>query len=1385
MSIFMQIGIGLVPSIIVILLLCIKRKVFSPKIFLLMLSLTLICIGMFFTSTKRFDFANMTNGSKNNVIKNKTENSISSYPSKEQMLAITNKLFVNEEYNLVNDLIDDYSNIYDYDNECRLLNARMSLAKTDYSAANALYQNLKNHNKLNNKNSDELEFTTKLSGGNLKDSQVINYLVNTGSDLSEYGYKDSDYREIVQNSVYDNEEIISSIKIKIEKDYRDDTDNTISTIADIFARVSNSDGKYANLKNDIEKLNEIIKDNSSLLNISVADKINVKANFLNENYEEIVSNLSDDSSYHSLVVAADLIIGKVIGGNTSNNINDRIDDETVILINKKLEDIKNKNIDSLNNQQKNALDDRISSLNNQLEDSTLYSIKNKLVECDYDENDESKINFALAKINSYFGNDILSNDYLNNAINTAYKSDDKSYKDAMNNLGLIINNDNKHYNISNITNYINNANVNSLTVGNNIELPVQVENVDKLNFEKNVTNNVIKAKNYISIGEIDASNFKTVSANVIMTNEQLKSVDELKNIVEVRDCGSIVDARFEKIDYDSINIMLACDVSGSMADNIDSLKNSINKFIDDQNDNEKLSIISFDSNILGEKPFDSSKESLYKFVDGFKANGGTNIYGTVKNCINRFPYYSNSKNILIVMTDGQDGTSHKVNEINAEIGQLAKDNMVTIYTMGLGSDVDESYLNYIASAGGGNYIPVQDGSSLSTFYDMLHMQANNLYRITYGAVNESEKYDRTLEVAFPDTMYKDIETYSLINSNEAQGSFEFKGGQVINGLYPQSIYKSDYETNVVLKGQSFNKDDDISISFSGPVEYSIDTYFKDNENYHLAIPKNISVGNYDVVVTINDTKKVLYNAFRVNEVGERKWLKFGAYNFTYESNDFIDRNGGILSGNVQMNGWLNFKGKLVFSGNFEEDYKLEFTDSSGSYIEFDKNNATGRAKEYAEKNLVMDLPAFNKFKLYNDEYNRYDYDEYQVDGIKVSRLEFPDFLALDEKTLNNLYLYPDKIAFSINGTLKLLPFDKTIRKITSGSFPVEFGINLEEAVISNTLIGMKISTDFSMSDVMSSLIPIYIFNQKIITSPSAKLTLDTIKDEFEVELACELGFMGKTNDSGELDSPGVGLGFGFKENVFEKLKINAISPKPVIIVPEPPIEMNNFTFETSNISDAIKSGNWAKIKLTGQVDFSSCKASEYLPFLKKIKLPVLGQALREAALISMPETTLSLTISPFGIEGSAKVMLLGLIEGASYEMKIGNYNYTSSLLNIRDEDLFGFLGSKKSGLTMNGICGYFEDNFILDVSGEITGMANQRFIGFTNLGTTKIKLSFWAFDPQFSSYSESAIGFYTTHNGKQMLVLAIKDQNIGGKNKSSFYYLDENWSVGQKNGRLT
>ena len=1373
MNIYLQIGIGLLPSIMVLFLLKTNNRTFILKVLTSVLFLILICFGIVILNNEKNELVY----ENTRIYDNKKIYDIENYPSKKQFMTLANKLYVNEDYDLVEEIIDDYSNLYEYDNECRILNARMYLAKTDYKAAKSLYMNLNKQGILGNENNNELEFAEKMTSNQFNNIQTINYLKSIESDLSEYGYNDTEDNTIKEQIFYDNDDILNSIKREIETDYNDDNNSNIK-IEEILKRISSSNKEYIGLEDDINILNNIINKDNKILRINTVDRLFTKVNFLGKKYDDIVSNINDESSYHSLITAADLIMNKKMLTSISSNINDEISNDTIDIIKKNLKRIKNKSASRLNYQQQNALDDRIDSINKQFSESTLYMIKNNLAESNYNEKDESKINFTLAKINNYFNNDTLADDYLNTAIDSVYKSDDKYYKAAINNINIALNDNNSNYSANDISNYVVNANVNSLTIGEYLNIPLAMKETKESRFIKSITNNIIKAKNNIKIGEIDTSEFKTISANVVITNEQLMTANELENSIEIKDCGKVVDAKIEKINYDSVNIMLACDISGSMSGNIDFLKNSITNFIDNKNDNENLSIISFDSDILGETSFDSSKDTLYQFINGFKASGGTNIYETVKNCLEKFSSNSNGKNILIVMTDGKDGTSHKLNQINAEIGQLAQDKLVTIYTLGLGNDIDETYLYYIAQAGGGNYIPVQDGSSLSTFYDMLHMQADNIYKISYDAVNTTEKYDRTLEVLFLNSIYRDIKTYSLIDVNEIQDSYEFKDGKVVNGIYPQSIYKSDYETNVVLKGENFNKSDNISIKFSGPIEYIIDTYLKDDGNYNLTIPKNISVGNYDAIITINNTKKVLYNVFRVNEISKRKWIKFGAYNFTYEGNDFIGKSGGTMSGNVQLNGWLNFKGTLVFTGNYEEDYALEFSDSLGSYIEFDKTYSKGIAEYYADENIVVNIPPLNKFKLYNDEHNRYDYDKYQVDSIRVSKLELPNYVSFDGESLK-LFLYPDKLSFSVNDDIQLLAFDKTFRKMIHDSFPINIEFSLEKAVISSTLIGIRIKSGFSMSGKISKLLPIKIFNKETLTSPSIKLILDSIKDEYEVEIACGLGILGTRNKKNELESPGVGLGLSFKRNTIEKIKLSTILSKPVIISKEPPIEANNFTFEVSNIVDIIEKGNWRKLKLKGQIDLSSCKASEYIPLLKKIPI------INEMSLVSMPKTTLSLMLYPFSIEGNAKIMLLGLIEAESYELKIANYNYSSSILNIRNEDLFGILGSKKNGITINGICGYFENRLILEMSGEITAMANNRFIGFTNLGTTAIKVSPWVFDKDYKTYGEFAIGFYTTHAGKKMIVFASKDQNKDGKNKSSFYYIGEDWSIGKRQGQLT
>ena len=186
--------------------------------------------------------------------------------------------------------------------------------------------------------------------------------------------------------------------------------------------------------------------------------------------------------------------------------------------------------------------------------------------------------------------------------------------------------------------------------------------------------------------------------------------------LRVFDCNSeITEFDVEKIDFDTSRIILLCDVSGSMSGSVGALKDAINRFADEMNENEKISVIGFDDSINFERDFSSDPQKIASYADDIGAYGGTDMFSALKYALGKFPSDINANNIVILMTDGEDNNPKGEATIRNDIGALCADNSATVYTLGLGSSVDTAYLKLIADAGNGSFLYVDSAAGLDNF----------------------------------------------------------------------------------------------------------------------------------------------------------------------------------------------------------------------------------------------------------------------------------------------------------------------------------------------------------------------------------------------------------------------------------------------------------------------------------------------------------------------------------------------------------------------------------------------------------------------------------------------------------------------------------------------
>lgn len=165
-----------------------------------------------------------------------------------------------------------------------------------------------------------------------------------------------------------------------------------------------------------------------------------------------------------------------------------------------------------------------------------------------------------------------------------------------------------------------------------------------------------------------------------------------------------------------LDVVLAIDSSGSMYSNdINGLRKEAAKlFVDKLGDKDRAAIVDFDDSAIVNCPMTNNKDDLNSAIDKIDDFGGTNISNPISKGISLLTQDQESKNkfkFIILLTDGQG-------YYNNNYSTLAKENDIQIYTIGLGSGVDENLLKSIAEATDGAYYFAASSDELLGIYEM-------------------------------------------------------------------------------------------------------------------------------------------------------------------------------------------------------------------------------------------------------------------------------------------------------------------------------------------------------------------------------------------------------------------------------------------------------------------------------------------------------------------------------------------------------------------------------------------------------------------------------------------------------------------------------------------
>ncbi|MEO5642681.1 MAG: VWA domain-containing protein [Bacteroidia bacterium] len=151
---------------------------------------------------------------------------------------------------------------------------------------------------------------------------------------------------------------------------------------------------------------------------------------------------------------------------------------------------------------------------------------------------------------------------------------------------------------------------------------------------------------------------------------------------------------------------------------------------------DSVSIVAFSQEVDKVLPLTTNQNILSSTINNLSPQGGTALYDAIDRALDGLNK-ANGIKAVIVMTDGEDNTSHKS---LASVITKAKKSGIPVFVIGLG-DVNKKVLNKLANATGGVAYFTDKKEELSSIYQMISKRIQSVYEVVY--LSPSLAYDDT------------------------------------------------------------------------------------------------------------------------------------------------------------------------------------------------------------------------------------------------------------------------------------------------------------------------------------------------------------------------------------------------------------------------------------------------------------------------------------------------------------------------------------------------------------------------------------------------------------------------------------------------------------------
>ena len=520
----------------------------------------------------------------------------------------------------------------------------------------------------------------------------------------------------------------------------------------------------------------------------------------------------------------------------------------------------------------------------------------------------------------------------------------------------------------------------------------------------------------------------------------------------------------ENSSSNDLEMMLLIDCSGSMGpqganNDPENIRLEVSKkLVEKIGENDRVSVISFGEEATLLTDFTSDKDIVYKAIDSV---GNTDIETNINLALNTgFSIYDSSAKedairYMILLTDG--GSTDTVSGYE----EKALERNIVIFTVGLGTNLDENLLTSIATSTGGKYYHATKAEDLYEVYDTIEEETIDF---TTDSNNDGiSDYYTQLLVDGKLRSSSGVRVFGIASYEDIQANADYDGDGLTNGEELEVKYSSDGTTVYVDMKSSpvyMNSDHDEYSDYDEVKKYKTDPMKADAwiESSHLEDIKNESI-------YISNKYKEFYDSEILGGMEKGSiWLGTHIFGTNYDhsmlykeefSEYFKTIESGISSdandSKVLELAW-NFSGQVFnLIGAYADVYK--------DYLNIPKDSAKV-LKELQDKALELDrlrLNANNNGFNSNDDFYKYVDDLYKQYNAAVQ--EISDFKS-DLKVSVKL----DKVGKAINvvGTLFLVvDVISSSKDVFDGyvKFVEQLDVMKENIYIYNTLINSDADDD--------------------------------------------------------------------------------------------------------------------------------------------------------------------------------------------------------------------------------------------------------------------------------------------------------------------------------------